>query len=126
MTRNPPGINNNIKKLINDKNRAHASYRLNENNSPTFQHFQFLQSRLNSLIEKSKLKYYARLPKKLIDPAISLKSYWSILKIFLNNEKIPCIPPLLHENKFIIDFRRKAEIFNIFFRETMFPYKYLQ
>ena len=45
----------------------------------------------------------------------SLKSYWSILKIFLNNKKIPCIPPLLHENKFIIDFRRKTEIFNTFF-----------
>ena len=35
--RDPPWINNNIKKLINDKNLAYASYRLNENNSPTFQ-----------------------------------------------------------------------------------------
>ena len=113
--RNPPWINDNIKKLINDKNRACAPYRLNENNSSTCQHFQFLQSRLNSLIEKSKLKYYARLSKKLLDPATSPKSYWSILKIFLNNKEIPCIPPLLHENKFIIDFRRKAEIFNTFF-----------
>ena len=40
--RDPPWINNNIKELINDKNREHASYRLNENNSSTFQHFQFL------------------------------------------------------------------------------------
>ena len=91
--RDPPWINNNIKKIINDKNRAHASYRLNENNSSTFQHFQFLQSRLNSIIEKSKLKYYARLSRKLSDPATSPKSYWSILKIFLNNKKIPCISP---------------------------------
>ena len=123
--RDPPWINDNIKKLINVKNRACAPYRLNKNNSSTFQHFQFLQSRLNSLIEKSKLKCYARLSKKLLDPATSPKSYWSILKIFLNNKEIPCIPPLLHENKFIIDFRRKAEIFNIF-RKTMFSYKYLQ
>ena len=107
-------INNNIKKLINDKNYAYTSYRQNVNNSSTFQNFQFLQSRLTSLTEKSKLKYYARLSKKLLDSAISPKPYWSILKIFLDN-KIPCIPPLLHENKFIIDFRRKAEIFNTFF-----------
>ena len=113
--RDPPWINNNIKKLINDKTRAYASYRLNEDYSPTFQHFQFLQSRLNSLIEKSKLKYYARLSKILLDLTNSLKSHWSILKIFLNNKKIPCLPTLLYENKFIIDFRRKAEIFNTFF-----------
>ena len=27
----------------------------------------------------------------------SPKSHWSIIKIFLNNKKIPCIPPLLQE-----------------------------
>ena len=41
--RDPPWIKKNIKKLINDKNRAYTSYRQNENNSSTFQHFQFLQ-----------------------------------------------------------------------------------
>ena len=111
--RDPPRINKNIKKLINDKNHAYKSYRQNENNSPITP--QFLQSKLNSLIEESKHKYHARLSKKLSDPATSPKSYWSTLKTFLNNKKIPCIPPLLHENKFIIDFRRKAEIFNTFF-----------
>ena len=103
------------KKLINDKNHAYKSYRQNENNSLTFQNFQFLQSKLNSLIEESKHKYHARLTKKLSDPATSPKSYWSILRTFLNNNKIPCIPPLLHEINFIIDFKRKAEIFNTFF-----------
>ena len=38
-----------------------------------------------------------------------------MLKIFLSNKKISCILQLLHKNKFIIDFRRKAEIFNTFF-----------
>ena len=33
----------------------------------------------------------------------------------MNNKKITCIPPLLHENKCIIDFRRKSEIFNTIF-----------
>ena len=103
--RDPTWINKNIKKLINDKNRAYTSYCLNENNSSTFQNLQFLQSILNSLIEKSKLKYYAHLSKKLLDPGTSPKSYWSILKAFLNNKKIPCVSPLLHETEFIIDFR---------------------
>ena len=113
--RDSPWINKNIKKLVNDKNDAYKSYHQNENNSPTLQNFQLLQSKLNSLIEESKHKYHARLSKKLSDHVTSPKSYWSILKTFLNNKKIPCIPPLLNENKFIIDFRRKAKIFNTFF-----------
>ena len=103
--RDPTWIDKNIKKLINDKNRAYTSYCLNENNSSTFQNLQLLQSILNSLIEKSKLKYYAHLSKKLLDPGTSPKSYWSILKAFLNNKKIPCVSPLLHETEFITDFR---------------------
>ena len=36
------------------------------------------------------------------------------MKIFLNNKKIPLIPPLYYENIFITDFRGKAELFNCF------------
>ena len=42
------------------------------------------------------------------------KVYWSLLKIFLH-KKIPIIPPLLYENRFIADFKEKAQLFNIFF-----------
>ena len=38
-----------------------------------------------------------------------------VLKIFLNNKRIPLIPPLFHENRFITDFKEKAELFNSFF-----------
>ena len=33
----------------------------------------------------------------------------------LNNKKNPCIPPVFHQNKYVIDFKRKAELFNCFF-----------
>ena len=45
----------------------------------------------------------------------SLKKYWSLPKILLNNNKIPCIPPLLQNNKYVTDFKKKAELFNLFF-----------
>ena len=113
----PPWINKNIKQLILQKNQAYKS-NLRSNKSLQFlDHFQFLQTKLNSLIEESKEKYYVRLSKKLLDPQTSPKSYWSILKTFLNNKKIPCIPPLLHQDKFIIDFKEKAEMFNNFFAD---------
>ena len=38
-----------------------------------------------------------------------------MLKIFLNNKKILLIPPLLHENCFITDFKEKVELLNSFF-----------
>ena len=47
-----------------------------------------------------------------MDPITSLKAYWSILKTFLNNKKIPCVPPIYHNSNYIIDFKEKAQIFN--------------
>ena len=51
----------------------------------------------------------------MMDPMTSLKTYWSLLKTLLNNKKIPCIPPLLQDNKYVTDFKKKAELFNLFF-----------
>ena len=79
--------------------------------------FKCLQSELNSTIESNKQKYYSRASKKLVDPMTSMKWYWSNLKMFLNNKKIPCVPPLSHQNWYVTDFKVKAEIFNSFFAE---------
>ena len=49
-----------------------------------------------------------------MEPTTSAKTYWPILKRFLNDKKIPCILPLFHD-KFITDFKEKAELFNSFF-----------
>ena len=54
---------------------------------------------------------------KLINTQKSSKAYWSLLKGFLNNKKIPLIPPLFHENCFITDFKEKAELLKSFFDE---------
>ena len=37
------------------------------------------------------------------------------MKTFLNDKKIPCIPPIFYENDFLIDFQKTSEIFNEFF-----------
>ena len=49
-------------------------------------------------------------------PALN-ECYWSLLKTLLNDKKIPCIPPIFHNNKYIADFKEKSEIFNTFFAE---------
>ena len=87
-----------------------------KNNTFCFHQFEFLQSKLNFLIEKSELNYYPRLSKNSSDPMTSPKPYWSILKTFFNNKKIPYILPLLRDDTFIINFKEKAEIFNSLFK----------
>ena len=70
---------------------------------------------VSNLITAAKDSYFTNLGKKLNDPGTSPKTYWSILKMFLNKIKIPEILPLLVNGIFETDFRKKASIFNVFF-----------
>ena len=108
--RDPPWINKDIKQLILDKNHAHKSYGRNDKSLQFFNRFKFLQTKLIFLIEESKNQYYTLLSHKLLHPKTSQKSYWSILKTFLNHKKIPGILPLLHVDKFVTDCKEKANI----------------
>ena len=55
--RDPPWINKDIKELIHEKNQTYKSYRQNKNNTFSVHQFELLQSKLNSLTEKSKYNY---------------------------------------------------------------------
>ena len=74
-----------------------------------------MQDTPRKTIEISRQKYDSKLPRKLAVYKINCKCSWSILKSFFNNKKIPCIPPLIHNNQFVIDFTEKSELFNSFF-----------
>ena len=50
-----------------------------------------------------------------MEPSTSPKTYWSVLQSFHINNKMPCIPPIFHENRFVLNFKEKAELFNSFF-----------
>ena len=62
-----------------------------------------------------------KLSTKLANPSTSSKSYWSILKTFVNGKKIPIIPPLLVNDKFVTNFFEKANLFNEFFSKQCQP-----
>ena len=74
-----------------------------------------LQQRLRDLIDNSKQTYFLRLSQKLTTIQKSTKPYWALLKIFLNNRKIPVNLTLFNNKKFVTDFKEKAELFNFFF-----------
>ena len=108
-------FNNKIRGLIQEKNIAFKSYRNNSSDIASKCRFKYLQTCLNASIDVTKEKHYHNTVNKLMNIQKNSKVYWSLLKIFLNNKKIPIIPPLFYENRFITDFKEKAQLFNIFF-----------
>ena len=113
--KDPPWFSGKIKLLINEKLRTYNAYRKNTGNSQLRKNLSSLQQWWRDLIDDSKQKYSLRLTQKLNTIQKSTKAYWALLKIFLNNRKIPVIPTLFHSNKFVTDFKEKAELFNSFF-----------
>ena len=45
----------------------------------------------------------------------SVKTCWSILQTLLNYKKVFCIHFSFHQNKYVTDFKKKAELSNCFF-----------
>ena len=62
-----------------------------------------LITEINDFITSTKDVYYNNLAKRLNNPLLQAKTYWSILKTFYNDKNIPIIPPLLIDNKFFAD-----------------------
>ena len=113
--KDPPWFNTKIKSLLQEKNKIYKNFRKDRNNTQLLRKLEHLQNRLNNSIDSSKHNYYLRMVNKLNSIQKSSKAYWSLLKSFLNNKKIPIIPPILHNNALVTDFKKKAELFNCYF-----------
>ena len=74
------------------------------------------------LIESSKKKFLVDQGIRLTDQSSSQKTYWKIINQFLNKAKIPKIPPLFHNNNFIVCCKEKAQIFNEYFAKQCTPF----
>ena len=82
-------------------------------------HLDGLQGKTNectALILDTIEKYVRPMSNKLTDPLIATKTYWSILNLFLNNRKIPAIPPPLVNGDIITNFSRKLTFITSFCR----------
>ena len=70
----------------------------------------------------AKQKYLIDLGSKLADPSTGQKTYWKILNTLLNKCKIPRIPPLFIQEKYVTDCKDKATLFNDFFTSQCTPF----
>ena len=116
-------MNETIKSKIKIKNKIFKEYIQNGRFASDFVFLESLITELNELISSTKTLYYENLATKLNNPLLQAKTYGSILKTFYNDKRIPLIPPLLIEDKFVTDIQTKANIFNKFFAEKCTPLK---
>ena len=56
-----------------------------------------------------------RISEKLNNPITTIKYYWSLIKTLLNGKKVPCVPPIYDNNRYVTDFKEKCQLFNSFF-----------
>ena len=119
--KDPPWMNESIKKNIMAKKNACKSFNANKKNYDAYMKLQTISTKLSEIISKRKEDYYCALSDKLNDPHTSAKLYWSILKTLYNGKKIPLIPPILISNKLVSNFKEKAKHFNDFFASQCTP-----
>ena len=108
-------MNSFIKNFIRAKDNFYKKFVRKSNKLYHHYAFKNLQNHLNQSRQISKQNYVNKIVQSQGDPNTSSKCYWSLLKTLLNRKKPPCIPPLFHDNKYIVDFQEKSEIFNSFF-----------
>ena len=89
--KDPVWMNENIKSKIKTKNKLYQEYVKKGRQETDFCALEESVRNLNDLILQTKISYYENLGKKLNDPALQSKTYWSILKGFYNGKRVPLI-----------------------------------
>ena len=77
--------------------------------------FKYLQNHLIQFIGTVKQKHFNKISNKLCDLLTSTRCYWSLLKTKLREKKVPCKPPIFHNNNYVTGIKEKSKIFNSFF-----------
>ena len=98
----PPWMTLNIKGKINYCNNIYGEYLKKGKQQVDYMKLQNTTKELSELISTRKDDYNLHLASKLIDSTTSFKTYWSILKSFYNDRKIPVSCKLTLKRKPII------------------------
>ena len=120
--RDPEWLTGNVKNLLRKQNKLYKKFKKNgyKNDDKTI--LDSFRIECSEAIKNAKEKFLKDQGAKLADPTTGQKIYWKILNRFLNKCKVPRIPPLFVNDKFITDCKQKASIFNDFFSSQCTPF----
>ena len=107
--------------MLNRKNRLFKNYKRHRYKEQDKVRLQVFRIECQKAVETAKLSYLTNMGNKVNDPGTSQKYYWKIINRVMNKCRAPKIPPLLINNRFILDCREKAKLFNDFFSQQCKP-----
>ena len=73
------------------------------------------QRETNKIIINAKNKYTNDLGRKICDSSTGSKCFWTAFNTLVNKNKITNIPPIIKNDKYISNFKEKADVFNRYF-----------
>ena len=117
VPRDPPWIDKRLKSKLNRKNRLFKNFKKHGYRTEDKTRLDMFRIECREDVEKAKSDYLNKFGNKLNDPNTSQKLYWKIVSKVLNKSRASIIPPLLINNKLVINCREKAKHFNNFFSE---------
>ena len=121
IPRDSPWITKPLKTMIRKKNRLYKAYKKHGFQANDKIRLDNFRDECQTAIEAAKNNYLVTQGNKLFDSRSKGKIYWKILKNVINKTKASKIPPMLVENKFILDCKEKAILFTKFFCEQCTP-----
>ena len=74
----------------------------------------YFQACINASVEAAKGIYYLKTVSQIIFIKL-LKAYWSLLKVVLNDKKIPITPPRIYKNRFVTVSKKKSNFSTLSF-----------
>ena len=110
-----PWITPKLKSAIKRKHRAFRKYIRRGRNHDDWKTVKKLQAENSTKILDAKNSYYLTLGKKLSDPCIGNKKYWSVVNRMIQKKKFSNIPLLLENGLFVTNIDTKANLFNDYF-----------
>ena len=113
--RDPPWITKPLKTLLNRKNRLFKNVKKHGYQNEDMTRLSNLRKECQEAVEGAKTNYLRNIGNKLHNPETCQKSYWKLINKVLNKSAAPKIPPLLCNNRFILNCTEKAKLFNDFF-----------
>ena len=121
LPRDPPWITKSLKTMLNRKNRLFKNYKSHRYKEEDKVRLEVFRIECQKAVETAKSSYITNMGNKVNDPGTSQNSHWKIITRVMNKCRAPKIPPLLINNKFILDCREKAKHFNDFFHNNASP-----
>ena len=111
-----PWINNALRKLFRERNRAYKKWKKHSSDT-NLENYNQIKREVIAVKKDAKHNYFLRLSNKLTDPNTGPKEYWHLTKELFGNKIKSGIPPIIKNDIVFSSSESKCQLFNDHFLE---------